>query len=231
MARRSREASQALLDMPANRRLQNGEVDVSDIRKLELEMVCTCKPDGSAAAERARLTTRDALGAPPSELATAVCLSLAWEHGAAIRVASDMWYGVWIVFGDESGYVECDNPLDGMIALWTALEMRRPGHGRLGAVATVEHEVVALSRSQIAALTFAHDAYEAHKVSCSECVPVPSAERSYHQCSVARQLLGETEAISQAIDGKWTTGNRDAWRDFHGYDPDYDDGSDDDDSP
>ena len=86
---------------------------------IELPMICTWELDGfeRAEARRMRIFTKMRL-TDPSELTTAIILSLAFEHGADVDIAADMWFDVGVLTDKEAIYAQCDHLCDGLAAVW-----------------------------------------------------------------------------------------------------------------
>lgn len=178
--------------------------------RMEGRMICTCSPDGTAAAEAARVRACVALGVQPERLCEAVVASLAGHHGAEVDVSLDMWFGVSVTARDGRGlYVECDWPLDGMIWAWD----------RIGPVPTTplppdQAAAVALASAlRVAALRIARAVYEHHagtpreRGECAECCLFNDG---YRRCLEGGRLSRVVADASRAACDLWTFPDSDA---------------------
>ena len=88
----------------------------------ELPMVCTCGLEGFVGAETRRVRIFNRMGLTnPAELTTAIILSLAFDFGAEVDVAADMWFDVVVLTDKGAVFVQCDHPGDGLAAAWECL--------------------------------------------------------------------------------------------------------------
>lgn len=177
------------------------------MRCIEHDMVCTCHVDDLEVAERSKLAALVTLGAKrKQDLATSIVLSLGLEHGVELDVASDMWFGVCGTLPDGTVHsVECDDPLDGMVVIWHAVERERAARSALSiedervGTGTGSH-VVALaleSAHAIAELRAAEAAEEEHKGSCNVCT------NGGKMCRDGRGLWERSSAVKQRIVESW----------------------------
>lgn len=91
---------------------------------MNLDMVCTCDVELVAGAEQRRLRVAKRMRLPRmSDLATAVVFSLAFDFGCDVHLSGNMWFGLSLetTLVPDRIYVECDHPLDGLLASWEAL--------------------------------------------------------------------------------------------------------------
>ena len=96
---------------------------------MELDMVCTCEPDGFLPTEERRLRIYNRMRLEEREdLTKAIVLSLAFDFGACVDVFADQWFGVSLEtpLSEDGLYVQCDHPEDGIAALWEHLAERFP---------------------------------------------------------------------------------------------------------
>lgn len=154
------------------------------------EMICTCDIDGLRQAEALRLEVQQRLKVKAEQLPTAVLLSLSWHLGFWVKVYVDQWFGVSVGFGDDSEYVECDSPLDGMCFLWKLFVDLHPD--RLTLVGTEDNN----DETKIQALEKAKDTSKTHKETCSMC-------GKGELCPVGGTLWKEYTKAALSIDDTW----------------------------
>lgn len=97
---------------------------------MNFPMVCTCHYKDVVTAEKRRLRIFERMKLRSMEnLTTAIILSLAFDFGADVSLAADMWFGISLTTPliKEDLYIECDYPEEGLAFLWEYLAKRFPG--------------------------------------------------------------------------------------------------------
>lgn len=163
------------------------------------EMICTCGENGYDEAEALRIEVCERLGVKPSDLATALCLSLAWDMGQEVSVAGDMWFGV-----DAGLWIECDHVIDGLAYAW---KWHADRLGRYTAVLYSYKGLRDLSAEQIATAARLHKERADHRAACEGCnfgdpgTGKPGSK--YMSCPESERMLDEWGEAARAITGKW----------------------------
>jgi hypothetical protein len=96
---------------------------------MTFEMICTCKPEDFLSTEERRLRIFNRMRLKNKEdLTKAIVLSLAFDFQVEAHLAADMWFGVSLETPllEDSLYIECDNPEDGLAYLWEHLADKFP---------------------------------------------------------------------------------------------------------
>lgn len=93
------------------------------------EMICTCGAEGVREVEARRLRILHRMGLDDmSDLMEAIVLSLGFDFQAEALIEADQWFGVSIStpLVEKGLYIECDDPADGLAALWEELAEKFP---------------------------------------------------------------------------------------------------------
>ena len=109
-----------------------------DVQRFD--MVCTCDVEGAHEVEVRRLYAARTLGVRASDLTSTLIMSLAFDFGADAQIDMDMWFGVSVETTEDTLYIECDDPADGLLWLWGHLSEKYPGRAHRGSVSEEEHE-------------------------------------------------------------------------------------------
>lgn len=186
------------------------------------EMICTCSPSGEFYAEGVRLDTQAALGVErPEDLLLAVGIGIGSVFGAEIVVDVDQWFGVGVITPGRKScefYIECDDPMDGLIWCWNKLLEPPPGTcenvriERGPGTRDDRTAVVRLSAQQFLEWLDAVSIWKAHKSGCGEC----DTEVKWHLCAEGGRLWHAKIHAHVAIGNKWTPSReRGGWIDAY----------------
>lgn len=97
---------------------------------MNFDMVCTCELDGAQAVEARRISIFQRMGLDEMwDLTPAIVMSLAFDFQAEADIYVGMWFGVSVstpLVEEESLFVECDFPEDGLALIWEYLANRFP---------------------------------------------------------------------------------------------------------
>lgn len=167
-------------------------------------MICTCDIDAFEVAENAKLAALVALGLrQKGDLATAILLSLGLEHNVKIDVASDMWFNVCGTLPDGTVHsVDCDDPLDGLVFVWSVLNNASSVNGdvgdrRIGRNTGCHTITLALeSATKLAELRALASARNLHRESCITCV-------AGKKCPKGRTLFERLVELQISIAASW----------------------------
>ena len=171
------------------------------------DMICTCEPDGVAEVDVMRLDVMKRLGlSRPEEMATAVIMSLAFDHGADAEIYLDQWFAVSLSAPIPSGglSVACDDPMDGLAYLWLQLEELSPAR-RTSRGDGTEADVEAAARwsaERIAQLEAIDAEEKAHHAT--------HGEKYDDKCTECRYLIGESVMVHKSIHRGWGSAAIDA---------------------
>lgn len=158
----------------------------------EHDMLCNCSTDGLLKSESMRRKALVALNLPAqSDLPWGVMLSLVLEHAAKVYVDVDQWFGVSVVADQFSEYVECDNPLDGIVYLWFELEKTRSVTRKI--VQSSSHDALfAMLDVRIKTMSNLEDIINSHLQSCNDC-----------KCEFVEELKKSKSDLLYLIDSAW----------------------------
>lgn len=175
-----------------------------------LEMVCTCRLEGIQSVEQARLGAFKALGLTKmQDLLPTIIMSLAFDFGADAEVYADQWFGVNLstpLIAKGGLWIECDDPADGLLALWAKLGIDFPGRvyglPRTPAADSACEAAKALSDQALAGLADLRAGEQEHrkvhgdeyKHDCAEC-----GERLNRYCD-AHIALEDAWGVRRAMD-------------------------------
>jgi len=168
-----------------------------------MKMICTCDTDGLREAEEAKIHALEALGlVDESQLARCLMLSFPLEIGGCFSVYADQWFAVVLKLSADVIYdVECDDPLDGIVAIWNALSARAP---ITNAVA-----VRARSNALLDAYVAAEEVASEHAIGCDVCT-------AGKRCETQRSLDNAECLAKEAVYGRWGAPQVDESPSFYG---------------
>lgn len=168
---------------------------------MQLEMKCTCHISGIQEAEerRERIFLRMGLSST-EDLTTAIVLSLAFDFQADAEIDADQWFGISLTSPllDESIWVECDWPLDGLAACWEVLAERFPERATSAVVVDQDQRQAAQAtvKGLLKAFAQADGAYRQHR---DQEHPNPADD----WCPTCRELGAVSIDTHTALDEAW----------------------------
>lgn len=169
----------------------------------KMKMICTCDIDGLREAEQAKIRALEALGLlDESQLARCLILSFPLEIGGCFSVHADQWFAVVLRLSADVVYdVECDDPLDGIVAIWNALSTRVP--------ITNATDARARSSALLDAYVAAEVSASEHSIGCDDCA-------AGKRCETQRSLDNAECLAKEAVYGRWGAPQVDESPSFYG---------------
>lgn len=169
---------------------------------MSFDMVCVCSVEGVREVEARRLRIFKHFGLDDmGDLTTAILFSLAFDFGATVDLAADMWFGVGLSTPrlDKNLYIECDWPGDGLAVLWEHLVEKFPEAASVKGAATPSHIRVTerISAALLAQYESAEAAYRNHR---KEAHAGPNDCPPCEDCAVGMSLR---VAAHQTLDRAW----------------------------
>ena len=181
------------------------------------EMICTCRAEGVREVEVRRLRIFHRMGLDDmSDLTAAIILSLGFDFQAEAEIYADQWFGVSVEtpLVEKGLSIECDDPADGLAALWEELAEKFPekvsvkqNTSAMGVRVTERISAALLSNYESAEALYRGHRVQAHKGD-NDCPPCDDCSVFMSLSVTAHVVLGESwgsrdleKAVEKSFEG------------------------------
>lgn len=158
---------------------------------MNLDMICTCTVAGVKEVELRRIRIFNKLCLDEcNKLTTAIVLSLGFDFQAEAEIYMDQWFGVSLETSllEKDLFIQCDDPGDGLAALWEYLVEKFPDKLSVNSRQNIEHAqaAVAVADALFQQYKTAETSYRDHRVGhsdeefCDECSRLLSILNKLH---------------------------------------------------